>query len=235
MLLRHSLKLSLLLTRVASVCRVGRSGLRHSAKLSFLLALLPLAISRAALAQDPQDFVQQQHHRIEQLLRQPESSGREAQIQQALGEFVDYAELTRRAFGEPCPLAEPSCEDLWGGYDDSQRSELRELLGQLVRKTYQRNLVKTLDYDVTYRPSRQAGGDTRVRTEAKNREKPHDAPVQVDYVVKDTPAGLKVVDIITEGSSLTKNYYDQFRKKMHDPNEGYPNIVQKLREKISKT
>ena len=40
---------------------------------------------------------------------------------------------------------------------------------------------------------------------------------------------------MTEGSSLTKNYYDQFRKKMHNPGEGYPNIVQKLREKIAKT
>ena len=46
--------------------------------------------------------------------------------------------------------------------------------------------------------------------------------------------GFKVVDIVTEGSSLTKNYYDQFRKKMHNPDEGYPNIVQKLKDKIAK-
>ena len=46
--------------------------------------------------------------------------------------------------------------------------------------------------------------------------------------------GVWVVDIITEGSSLTKNYYDQFRKKMANPAEGYPNIVQKLKEKIAK-
>jgi len=49
-----------------------------------------------------------------------------------------------------------------------------------------------------------------------------------------TPKGPRVVDIVTEGSSLTKNYYDQFRKKMDDPNEGYPNIVQKLKDKIAK-
>ncbi|HXX65588.1 MAG TPA: ABC transporter substrate-binding protein [Polyangiaceae bacterium] len=206
----------------------------HPVKLALVVALALLAVPRAASAEDAQAFVQQQHHRIEQLLRQPVSSARDTQIQQALSEFVDYGELTRRAFGEPCPPSEPSCEDLWAGYDDAQHGELRDLLEQLVRKTYQRNLVKTLDYDVTYRPSQQAGGDTRVRTEAKNRDKPHDAPVQVDYVVKETAGGPKVVDIITEGSSLTKNYYNQFRKKMHAPNEGYPNIVQKLREQISK-
>jgi phospholipid transport system substrate-binding protein len=203
--------------------------------LALLLDALVLAYPAAAVAEDPQAFVEQQHHHVEKLLHQPESAGRDAEIQRALGEFVDYGELTRRAFGEPCPPAEPSCEDLWSGYSEDQRTELRGLLEQLVRKTYQRNLVKTLDYDITYRGSRETGGDTRVMTEAKNRVKPRDPSVRVDYIVKDTPAGPKVVDIVTEGSFLTKNYYNQFRKKMHAPNEGYPNIVQKLRDKISKT
>lgn len=208
---------------------------RHHVTLALLVGVFALAHPGTAGAEDAQSFVEQQHHRIEQLLHQSESAARDAQIQRALGEFVDYGELTRRAFGQPCPLAEPSCEDLWAGYSDDQRTELRGLLEQLVRKTYERNLVKTLDYDVVYRGSRDAAGDTRVLTEAKNRAKPRDPAVRVDYVVKDTAAGPKVVDIITEGSSLTKNYYDQFRKKMHAPSEGYPNIVQKLREKISKT
>lgn len=212
---------------------------RHFLKSSLLVALavvasLGFAHGAGAADQNPQTFVEQEHHRVEQLLRSPESPARDAQIQRALGEFVDYGELTRRAFGEPCPSEEPSCEDLWAGYADDQRTELRDLLEQLVRKTYQRNLTKTLDYDVTYRGSREAGGDTRVMTEAKNRNKPRDPAVRVDYVVKDTPLGPKVVDIVTEGSSLTKNYYHQFRKKMNNPAEGYPNIVQKLREKISK-
>src|SRR5205085_12515593 len=121
------------------------------------------------------------------------------------------------------------------GYGEQQRSEVRDLLEQLVRKTYQRNLMKTLDYDIDYHGARESGSDTRVVTEAKNRAKPREPAVRVDYVVKQTPAGFKVVDIVTEGSSLTKNYYDQFRKKMHNPGEGYANIVQKLREKIAKT
>jgi len=73
-----------------------------------------------------------------------------------------------------------------------------------------------------------------VMTEAQNKLKPRDPAVRVDYVVEKKPTGFKVVDIVTEGSSLAKNYYDQFRKKMHTPNEGYANIVEKLREKIAK-
>ncbi|HLK37684.1 MAG TPA: ABC transporter substrate-binding protein [Polyangiaceae bacterium] len=199
-----------------------------------VLGPLALAAPTQAHAEDAQGFVEEQHHRLEKLLHDPPSGARETQIHQALGSFVDYGELAHRAFGDPCPPAEPSCENLWSGYTDAQREEVRSLLEQLVRKTYQRNLQKTLDYDVTYHGSKDVGGDTRVMTEAKNRLKPRDPAVRVDYVVKQTPAGFRVVDVVTEGSSLTKNYYDQFRKKMHDPNEGYPNIVEKLREKIAK-
>jgi phospholipid transport system substrate-binding protein len=207
----------------------------HSfAAAALIVAALAVTTNGRADAEDPQAFVREQHRRIELLLHEPVSSSRDARIHDALGSFVDYDELTHRAFGDPCPHAEPACEDLWTGYNDDQRAELRSLLEQLVRKTYRRNLTKTLDYDVDYRGARESGGDSRVMTEAKNRLKPRDPPVRVDYVVKLTGAGPKVVDIVTEGSSLTKNYYDQFRKKMHNPNEGYANIVQKLREKIAK-
>jgi phospholipid transport system substrate-binding protein len=207
---------------------------RHILAVSGALAALATAAPRSAAAEDPQTFVEHQHHHIEQLLHEPQSASRDTQVHDSLSAFVDYDELTHRAFGQPCPVAEPACDDLWSKYDDGQKSELRSLLEQLVRKTYQRNLLKTLDYDVTYRGSRDTAGDTRVLTEAKNRLKPREPAVRVDYVVKQTGAGPKVVDIITEGSSLTKNYYDQFRKKMSNPGEGYSNIVQKLREKIDK-
>jgi len=197
---------------------------------SFAVAAVP----SFAADDDPQAFVQREHHHIEQLLRQAPSVGRDGQVRQALSMFVGYDDLTHRAFGEPCPAAEPSCEDIWAGYNDDQRATVRDLLEQLVRKTYERNLTKTLDYDVDYRGSRDASGDTRVMTEAKSKLKPREPAVRVDYVVKRMPDGFKVVDIVTEGSSLTKNYYDQFRKKMHNPDEGYPNIVQKLKDKIAK-
>jgi ABC-type transporter MlaC component len=187
-----------------------------------------------AAGDDAQAFVEREHRHIEQLLRQPVSPSRDGQVRQALGAFVGYDDLTHRAFGEPCPAAEPSCEDIWAGYSDDQRATVRDLLEQLVRKTYERNLTKTLDYDVDYRGSRDASGDTRVMTEAKSKLKPREPAVRVDYVVKRMADGFKVVDIVTEGSSLTKNYYDQFRKKMHNPDEGYPNIVQKLKDKIAK-
>jgi ABC-type transporter MlaC component len=195
-------------------------------------ALAALAVAVPAHADDAQGFIQHEHHKLDQLLHQPASPARDSQINAALDGFVDYDELARRAFGEPCPAAIPSCEDLWASYGDAQKAEVRDLLKQLVEKNYRKNLTKTLDYDVSYKGSKGAGGDTKVLTEAKSKTNPREEPYRVDYVVKQTANGYRVVDIITEGSVLTKDYYEQFLKKQH--NEGYDAIVSKLKEKIAK-
>ncbi len=186
-------------------------------------------------ASDAQAFVQTQHGKISTLLRQPASGSRDAQINSALEGFVDYDEVTRRAFGEPCPPAIAGCTDHWTQLTDAQKTEVRGLLKQLVEKNYRKNIVKTLDYDVSYKSAKiGALGDSRIRTEAQNKLKPRDPAVQVDYFVHAQTGGLKVVDIVTEGSSLTKNYYDQFHKMLTTPGQGYPYIVKKLNEKIAK-
>jgi len=209
-----------------------------SMKRLWILTLLACAgslfLAGPARADDARSFIGREHQKLDRLLHQPVSPARDSEIDHALDGFVDYDELTQRAFGEPCPATIPSCENLWGKYDERQRAELKDLLSQLVRKSYRKNLMKTLDYDVTYRGAREAGEDTRVLTEAKSKVNLREPAVRVDYVVKLMPGGYRVVDIVTEGSSMTKNYYEQFRKKMDNPQEGYSNIVQKLREKIAK-
>jgi len=142
-----------------------------------------LAVAVPAHAEDAQAFIQREHAQLETILHKPDSPARDAEVNQALDGFVDYGEMTRRAFGEPCHPSLAGCEDLWAQLDESQRREVGDLLKQLVRKSYR---------------------------------------------------GLTAADFVTEGSSLVKNYYTQFRTKMHNPNEGYPNIVAKLREKIAK-
>lgn len=208
--------------------------LRHIVGTGLLFGVAAFPARSSAGAEDAQSFVEREHQHLAKLLREPESPGRQTELGKALSGFVDYDELTKRAFGEPCPASEPSCENLWAGYSGAQKSELRGLLEDLIRKNYERNLKKTLDYEVNYRGVKDAGDTTKVMTEAKNTQKPREPAVRVDYVVKQTAHGLKVVDMVTEGSSMAKAYYDQFRKKMHEPNEGYPNIVQKLKEKIGK-
>jgi phospholipid transport system substrate-binding protein len=204
--------------------------------LATLALALGLSIASLAAADDPaaQSFVEKQHDQITGLLRQPASAGRDAQINHTLDTMVDYDELTHRAFGSPCPAAEPGCENHWAELKPEQQAEVTAKLKQLVQKNYKKNLIKTLDYDITYKGSKDSGADTRIRTEAKSKLKPRDPAVQVDYVVRPANGAYHIVDIVTEGSFLTKNYYDQFHKMLTDPTKLYPHLVQKLDEKIAK-
>ena len=115
------------------------------------------------------------------------------------------------------------------------KEEVKDLLKKLVEKNYRKNLVKTLDYEIAYKGAQDAGGDSKIRTEAKSKVNAREPAVRIEYLI-----GLKsgstyiVKDIVTEGSSLTKNYYDQFHKMMTTPNQGYAHIVKKLNEKLAK-
>ncbi|HEY2515735.1 MAG TPA: ABC transporter substrate-binding protein, partial [Polyangiaceae bacterium] len=201
----------------------------------FTISVAAAAWAPPAQAADPQTFVQAEHDKLRGLLHQPKTGARDAAVQRELDGMVDYEELARRTFGQPCPPALGSCTNHWGELSDAQKAEVTTLLKQLVTKNYQKNLEKTLDYDVTYKGVKAGdAGDTKVRTEAKAKDKPRDPSVLVDYVVHERDGKVYVVDVITEGSSLAKAYYEQFDKKLKNKDEGYPNIVAKLREKIAK-
>jgi phospholipid transport system substrate-binding protein len=192
-----------------------------------------LAVTGDAHA-DPQTFIQSEHTQLLTVLHQPRSRARDAKVDHGLDTFVDYDEITRRTFGAPCHPSTPGCEDLWSQLDGVQRREVSELMKKLVRKSYRKNLMKTLNFAIVYKGIRPEGGDTRVLTEAQDKTRPRDPPARIDYVVRTTVSGFATVDFVTENSSMTKNYYTQFRDMMHDPAKGYPRIAAKLRERIAK-
>ena len=185
-------------------------------------------------ARDPQGFVQRGTQKLSQLLRQPKTGARDSQVTQELDAMVNYDELVHRAFGQPCHPSLPSCTNDWATLAEEQKKEVSALLKQLIQRNYQKNLEKTLDYEITYKGEKVDAGDTKIRTEAKSKTKPRDPAVQIDYVVREISGKLQIVDMITEGTSLTKSYYEQFDKKLKTPSDGYPNIVAKLKERLAK-
>ena len=178
-------------------------------------------------------FVRQQQQHVEQVLRQPASDLRDTQLDQALKGFFDYDEIVSRAFGDTCPAAAPACEDLWSGYSDSQRAELRGLVERFVRQILpsQPRSSSRLRRDLSRCTT--IGGNTLVMTEATSHVRTHDPGTHVDYLLEQTPAGPRVIDMVVAGSSLTSNYYVQFREQTHRAGGGYARIVQKLRDKIA--
>ena len=185
---------------------------------------LTLATTAPALAQTPDDFVKTGHAQLESLLKQPASAQRDAQISATFDQLVDYSELIKRCFKEH-----------WGELDAAKQAEVSELLKQIVRKNYKKNLNRTLNYNVTYTGVRGAGNEVTVRTQAQSKVNPRDPVVQIDYVVEGPANGpYHVVDIVAENSSTTTNYYRDFHRFLTTAGQGYPYLVQKLKDKIAR-
>lgn len=198
---------------------------------------LGLSVAGAAFAgdEDPASkYIHDQHNTMTTLLKEAPSGQRDTKLSSLMDGMIDYDELTRRGFGEPCPAAVPQCTNHWKELSADQKTEARDLIKKLVQKNYRKNLVRTLDFNITYKGARDTSGETRVLTEAKSTVKPRDPAVRIDYVVKGAPGSYKVVDIVTENSSLTKNYYDQFHRMLINKDQGFPHVVKKLNEKIGK-
>lgn len=207
--------------------------LRQLVTAGFLALSITLAGSASADVSGAQTFVEREHGQLRKLV---DANAPQDQVRQAIDGMVDYDELAQRTMGKPCPPGVPACKDHWDtDLNADQQREITGLLRQLVEKNYRKNLNKTKDYDVTYRGAKDQGSTlTKVRTEAKNKSKPRDPAYLVDYMIVEKDGGrYKVVDIITEGSSMVKNYYDQFHRMLTTPGQGYPYIVQKLKDKIA--
>ncbi len=196
-------------------------------RLRKLFALMTLAltlVAAPALAQTPDQFVQNGHAQLETLLKQPASAQRDAQIASVFDQLIDYNELIKRCFKEH-----------WNDLDATKQAEVTDLLKTIVKKNYKKNLNRTLNYNVTYTGTRGAGSDIVVRTQAQSKTNTREPPVQVDYVVEGAPNGpYHVVDIVAENSSTVTNYYRQFHQFLTTAGQGYPYLVQKLKDKIAR-
>lgn len=198
--------------------------------LSFTLLLPALASADAGA----KGFVETTHAKLNGLLNQPASAAREAQITAEMDAAIDYDVLARRTFGDPCPTGVKTCTNHWKDLTDAQKAESKDLLKKIVQKNYRKNLTKTQNFNVTFESATESGSDTRVRTLAKSKTEAREAPVTIDYIVAGTGGGYHIVDIVTESSSLAKNYYTQFHKMLTTDGQGYPYVVKKLNEKLAK-
>lgn len=193
--------------------------------------VLTFAITASADTAGAQSFVEKKAGQIKKIV---DANGSKEETNKIIDEMIDYDEITRRALGQPCPSTIPTCTNHWGQLNGDQQKEMIGLYTQLVAKKVRDNAQKTKDFDVVYRGTREGkeADINKVRTEASDRTKPRDPPTQIDYIVKGA-GPYKVVDIVTEGSILSKNYYDQSHKMLTTDGQGYPYLTQKLRDRIA--
>lgn len=180
---------------------------------SALLGVTPLALA----ADSAQDFVKTKHGVLMTLVKQGKPN---ADVDKVFNEVLDYRALAEAALGEH-----------WAGRTDAEKDEFTTLLSQLVRNSYRKNLKKTLGYDIAYKGAEKAKDGEVVHTVATNTKDTREEPMSIDYVVRSQGEGKRIIDVVTEGSSMVANYRSSFNRIMKKG--GFQDVLQRMRKKVA--
>lgn len=137
-------------------------------------------------------------------------------ISQVLESLIDYEKI-----------AQESLSINWVTASVSQRSEFLDLFKSLIRKSYERNLKHAASYHTEWRGEEKVDKGVLVLSDVVKNDG-REEPLHVVYKVVDS----KVVDIITEDSSMVSRYKSQFKRIIFK--SGFEGLLVKMREKSVK-
>lgn len=188
---------------------------------TLLLAALLALQAPTAHAANAEGFVKEKHAQLVALVAKANKPGDDKKVEAAFDEVLDYEKL-----------AQGSLKEFWSERTADERAEFQAVLTKLVRAAYRKNLKRIGGYDVEYKGSSKAEGGELVRTVAKKRGDEREEPLSIDYLVADSNGKPKIVDIVTEGSSLVGNYRNQFRRIIKK--DGFPELIKRMKAKLDK-
>lgn len=184
---------------------------------SLLCCAALLAVAPVASAASAEEFVKAKQTELMKLVKQGKA---DSEVDKVFDQVLDYR-----------ILAESSLRDHWSELSDAEKHEFTELLSKLVRASYRKNLRKTVGYDVAYRGSVTGQEGEVVRTVATNAKDTREEPMSIDYVVRSAGSGQRIVDVVTEGSSLVGNYRSSFNRIMKKG--GLQELLKRMRKKAA--
>lgn len=178
-----------------------------------------VSLAGAAYAGAATDVVKAKQTAIFELLKQ--ATPDEKKIAAIFDEMLDYN-----------ALAESSLGSEWASRTDAEKKEFSDLLKQLVRKAYEKNLKKTVNYTIDYVSEEQKDGAYIVKTKAKSKTDAKEDAIEINYKMVQKDSKWRVQDISTEGVSLVSSYRSQFTKIIKK--DGFPKLIEKMKDKIAK-
>jgi len=188
-----------------------------------VLATLALALSLSlpAFGAEAENFVKGKHSELTELVTKAKSADDQKKLDAAFDAVFDYD-----------GLAKATLKDSWEQRTPAERAEFTQLLKDLVRNAYRRNIKNTLGYEVDYKGEQDGEAGKVVRTVAHNKKNTREEPVSIDYVVHQVDGKWLIADIVTEGSSLARNYRSQFRKVIDK--KGFDELLKRMKAKRDK-
>lgn len=206
-----------------AACTSPRFAARSPARFASVVALVAsLALPAVAWAGPALDAVKAKQTQLFALIAKPSTPETQKQIGALFDQMLDYPALAESSLGVE-----------WPKLTDPQKKEFTEVLKQLVKKSYEKNLQKTLNFNIEYLGESPAdGGASMVKTKATHKTDKRELPIEIHYKILKVGDGWKVRDIITEDVSLVEGYRSQFIKLIKD--KGYAGLIEKMKEKAAK-
>ena len=183
-----------------------------------LMLSVGLTIAGAAFAGPATDLVKTKQTTLFDLLAKP---GNEAKVTSTLDEILDHP-----------ALAEGSLGSEWAARTDAEKTQFSDLLKQLVRRSYERNIKKTIGYNIEYVGETEKNAKIVVSTRAISKTDKRADPVEIDYTLAQKDGKWRIQDIKTDGVSLVSSYRSQFTKIVKK--DGFPALITKMKDKIAK-
>jgi len=185
-----------------------------------LTALLTL-FAPLALAANAEGFVKEKHGQLVAMVKKANGPADDKKVEAAFDEVLDYDKL-----------AQGSLKEFWAERSAEERAEFQAVLTKLVRAAYRKSLKRIGGYDVEYKGATKTDAGELVRTVAKKRGDEREEPLSIDYLIADSGGKPKIVDIVTEGSSMVGNYRSQFKRIIKK--DGFPELIKRMKSKLEK-
>ncbi len=182
---------------------------------------LVLTLSVPALAGDDtaQGFMKEKQAELAALVKKGPAPENTKKVEGIFDAILDYD-----------ALAQGSLKDHWASRTEAERREFQDTLKRLVQRAYRKNLDRTADYDVRFEGQTKEADSFVVRTVAQSRTNAREEPVSIDYVVHRVGGVYRITDIVTEGSSLVRNYQQQFNRIIKK--DGFSELMRRMKTKL---
>lgn len=177
-----------------------------------------LTIVGAAYAGPATDVVKAKQTALYDLLQKP---GNETKIAATLDQVLDHEAIAKASLGSE-----------WDARSDAEKAQFSDLLKQLVRKSYERNIKKTLGYNIEYIGETEKNLQVIVKSKAVSKTDKRADPIEIEYALAQKDGKWVIQDITTDGVSLVSSYRSQFTKIVKK--DGFPKLISKMKDKIAK-
>jgi phospholipid transport system substrate-binding protein len=191
-----------------------------------LASLLFIAAPLLAAAGGPMATLKQINGDVDKLLRQKPDEGTPAakkqkdDIKALAGRLLDYDELAKRSLAAH-----------WDKLTQPQRTDFVNTLRELIERNYVKQLQSNLDYQVVYKNEQLNEEEATVATVVKVKTQGKSTDAEIVYKLRRSDGVWRVWDVITDESSLVRNYRTSFNKTITE--KSYDELIKKMKSKLA--